>query len=164
AFNNGEITAGNIALAILNSAQNDDAVAVQYKLQVANEFTSQVDGRELTDPNFGTGQHFNVTYQGEEDAAAARAILAGVTSNPATVLDAAGVTQALKDQIADETDPIQNDNSGETVTLTTGADTFNGTAGNDIINALSVGVDGKAATTFSSFDKIDGGAGEDTLN
>src|SRR5690606_272758 len=56
------------------------------------------------------------------------------------------------------------DNSGETVTLTTGADTFNGTAGNDIINALSVGVDGKAATTFSSFDKIDGGAGEDTLN
>ena len=48
--------------------------------------------------------------------------------------------------------------------LTIGADTIVGTAGNDVINALTVGADGKAATTLSGFDSIDGGAGNDTLN
>lgn len=48
--------------------------------------------------------------------------------------------------------------------LTAGADTFVGTSGNDIINALTVKADGTAATTLSAFDSIDGGAGNDTLN
>lgn len=53
---------------------------------------------------------------------------------------------------------------GSTYTLTTGADTVNGTAGNDTINALSIKADGTAGTTLSGFDVIDGGAGSDTLN
>lgn len=50
------------------------------------------------------------------------------------------------------------------ITLTAGADSITGTAGNDTINALTVNAAGTAATTFSAFDVIDGGAGTDTLN
>jgi len=164
AFQSGEITAGNIALAVLNAAQNDDALAIQNKLEVANEFTAQVDGRDLTDPAFGTGSTFAVTYDAD-DVEAARDILAGVTADPATVLSPADVTDVLKEQIADEGDAIENENSGNTFTLTVGVDTVAGTNANDVINALSVnpstGVEG---TTLNAFDSIDGGAGRDTLN
>lgn len=54
--------------------------------------------------------------------------------------------------------------TGSTILLTPGADTTTGTGGNDTINALTVKADGADATTFSSFDTIDGGAGTDTLN
>ncbi|KON81102.1 hypothetical protein PA01_05285 [Azoarcus sp. PA01] len=54
--------------------------------------------------------------------------------------------------------------TGETFTLTTGADNIVGTAGNDTINALTVKADGTDATTLTAFDSIDGGAGNDTLN
>src|SRR5690606_33662230 len=137
AFTNGELTAGNIALAVLNAAQNDDRIAIDNKLVVANEFTAQVDGRPFTDPGFGTGSTFNVTYNAD-DVEAARGILAGVTANPATVLSPAAVTDALKEQIADEGDAIENENSGNTFTLTQGVDTIAGTTANDVINALSV--------------------------
>lgn len=164
AFQNGELTAGNIALAVLNAAQGDDRVAIDNKLTVANEFTAQVDGRDLTDPAFGTGSTFAVTYNAD-DVEAARAILAGVTADPATVLSPAGVTDVLKEQIADEGDAIENENSGNTFTLTVGVDTVAGTSGNDVINALSVNpATGVEGTTLNDFDSIDGGAGRDTLN
>lgn len=54
--------------------------------------------------------------------------------------------------------------TGQTFTLTAGADTPAATSGNDTINALSINAAGTAATTFSAFDVIDGGAGTDTLN
>ncbi|RRN65254.1 hypothetical protein [Caulobacter sp. 602-1] len=53
---------------------------------------------------------------------------------------------------------------GTTYTLTPGADPLTGTNANDTFNALSIKADGTNATTFSSFDAIDGGAGVDTLN
>lgn len=164
AFTNGELTAGNIALAVLNAAQNDDRIAIDNKLVVANEFTAQVDGRPFTDPSFGTGSTFNVTYNAD-DVEAARGILAGVTANPATVLSPAAVTDALKEQIADEGDAIENENSGNTFTLTQGVDTIAGTTANDVINALSVNpATGAPGETLNGFDSIDGGAGRDTLN
>ena len=53
---------------------------------------------------------------------------------------------------------------GQKTPLTAGADTLNGTSGNDTFNALTVKADGSDGTTLSSFDAIDGGAGTDTLN
>lgn len=53
---------------------------------------------------------------------------------------------------------------GQIFMLTAGADTVAGTSGNDTINALTINAAGTAATTFSAFDVIDGGAGTDTLN
>lgn len=53
---------------------------------------------------------------------------------------------------------------GTTYTLKAGADTIVGTSSNDVFNALTVDANGADATTFSSFDSIDGGNGVDTLN
>jgi len=49
-------------------------------------------------------------------------------------------------------------------TLTTGADTFTGGAGDDTFNALTVNAAGTAADTVTAYDKLNGGAGNDTLN
>lgn len=163
-FNAGTFTPGTIALNILNGASNDDAVAIANKLVVANQFTQQVDGRALTNPDFGIGSNFNVTYAGDADAVAARDILKAVTSSPSTVLNAGEVTEVLKQKIADPTDPIQGESGGKTFTLTVGADNILGTSGNDTIDAITVNGQGTAATTLQAFDTIDGGAGTDTLN
>ncbi|HWK55290.1 MAG TPA: hypothetical protein VNR18_13020, partial [Hyphomicrobiales bacterium] len=79
-----------------------------------------------------------------------QAVLANVTSDPASV-DAA----------------IDNINGGITAPthdLTAVKDVLNGGNGNDVFEALPIGADGKGATTFNTFDVIDGGAGRDTLN
>jgi hypothetical protein len=52
----------------------------------------------------------------------------------------------------------------ETNTLTTGVDTFAGTAGNDTFTANPNKADGTDGTTLNAFDVINGGAGTDTLN
>lgn len=49
--------------------------------------------------------------------------------------------------------------AGQTFTLTVGADTFNGTAGNDTFTAAQT-----TANTWTVGDAIDGGAGNDTFN
>lgn len=166
AFNAGEITAGKIALAVLDGSQGDDLVAINNKLAVANIFTAKVDGRPLSDAFFGTGTNFDVTYNGNDDAAAARTILAAVTSNPSTVLNESGVVAALQEKIADAGDAIGGVASGQTFTLTTNQDTLTGTAGNDTFNAgIQLAADGTTEIdTVQSFDSINGGAGTDTLN
>lgn len=162
-FAAGTFTAGTIALAVLNGAQNDDLIAVQNKVQVANEFTEQVDGRSMYDAYFGTGTSFNVTYEGDTDAQAARDILKAVTFDAATVINPAQVTEVLKTQIADATDPIIGQTGGKTFTLTAGIDSLTGTAGNDTFSAA---VDAVTATnnTLNLPDTVDGGAGTDSLN
>ncbi len=149
---------------MLNGAQGDDRVAIDNKLKVANDFTQIVDGRPLTDPEFGF-DGLAVTYKGDADAAAAREFLKGVTSDPSTVPTQDGVKEVVAEKIADPTDaPVE---TGKTFTLTLSTDTVTGTSGNDTINApLAVNVSTGVATeeTFTSFDNIDGGAGTDTLN
>ena len=49
-------------------------------------------------------------------------------------------------------------------TLTTGPNTFGGTAISDTFTALTINAEGYAASTLTAFDTIDGGAGTDTLN
>lgn len=53
---------------------------------------------------------------------------------------------------------------GTTFTLAVNADTVNGTAANDTINAFTVDATGTANSTLTAFDAIDGGNGTDTLN
>lgn len=126
-FNAGTFTAGTIALAVLDGAQNDDLIALNNKVEVANEFTQQVDGRDFTDPAFGSGTAFNATYAGNADADAAREFLATVGSNPATIPSDSAVTDVIKSDIANTGDPIlEVDTSGNM--LTVGQDTILGTA------------------------------------
>lgn len=167
-FNAGTFTPGTIALNILNGASNDDAVAIANKLVVANQFTQQVDGRALTDPDFGIGSsfNFNVTYAGDADAVAARDILKAVTSSPATVLNAGEVTEVLKQKIADPTDPIQGESGGKTFMLTENVDAgaaFTGGAGNDLFIATDKLVGAASVPTWTAADQIDGGAGTNTF-
>lgn len=163
-FASGKFTAGSIALNVLNGATGNDAVSIAHKTQFAQEFTQQVDGRLMTDAYFGTGNQFNVTYSGNADLAAARTMLNGVTAENTSVLSPTQVTELLKAQIADATDPIAQQSSGQTFTLTTGADTMPGligtlgtssTSGNDVIVGTEL--------TLSSGDVINGGNGTDTL-
>ena len=164
-FEAGNITAGEIALAVLEGAKGDDAVAIANKVKVANEFTQQVDGRPLNSPDFGTGTSFNVTYDAD-DVEAAREILAEVTSSPATVLNSSQVTEVLKDKIANPEDPINAQTGGQIFTLTTDADNLTGTNADDTFDApLGAAAGGLVSQqTLQGFDKLDGGEGNDTLN
>ena len=165
-FNAGTFTAGKIALEILNGAKNDDAVAIQNKVQVANLFTAAVDGRELTDPTFGQGTVFAATYKDSADEVAARTLLKGVTASPATVLNQAQVKSEIQSKIADAGDSILS-TAAQTFTLTKAVDDYSlvnskATTGNDTyITALDVNAE---SNTLNTGDVIDGNAGSDTLN
>lgn len=177
-FGLGVFSPGSIALAVLVGAQGSDAEAINNKLQVANEFMQQVDGRALSDPNFGMGG-FTTTYAGDAGTAAARAILAGVTLDPATVLTPAQVTNVLRSQIAqpgdsilvgDDSgggsdpgpdpvdpgpDPVDPDPASQSFALTVGIDTLVGAEGDDIFTGT--------ALTFQDGDSMDGKGGVNTL-
>lgn len=96
AFAAGTITAGNIALAILEAAQASDKAAIANKVAVANTFTELVGGHKLNDPAFATSKEFAFDYAGDEAAAAARKLLAGVTHNDATVPATVSVGKVLQ--------------------------------------------------------------------
>lgn len=165
----GKFTAGKIALDVLNGATNNDLVAINNKVTVANRFTETVDGRAMTDGDFGVGSVFAATYAGDTDAQAAREILVGVTSSPATMLTASDVTAQVQSKIADQGDAVVSQTSGKTFALTTGADTgvaFTGTAGNDtFVAGVTMAADGVTLVdTLQNIDSLTGGAGTDTLN
>lgn len=162
----GKFTAGTIVLDVLNGASNDDLVAINNKVTVANRFTETVDGRAMTDDDFGVGSVFAATYAGDTDAQAAREILVGVTSNPATMLTAGDVAAQVQSKIADQGDAVAGQTSGKTFTLTASADNFTGTSGNDTFNANVVaGASGVAdVETLTSLDVLAGGEGVDVLN
>ncbi|MDD2690930.1 MAG: hypothetical protein PHX69_03990 [Simplicispira sp.] len=117
----GNTTPSNIVLAVLLGAQGTDAASVNNKLEVANLFTSLTDGRDPTDPAFGT-EPFAATYDGYDDVAAARDLLAGVTDDPDTILSPEDVTTAIVDTIADEGDAIIPVEPPPTFSLTADAD------------------------------------------
>ena len=97
-------------------------------------------------------QHYTETQLGAStDLATLRSVIANVTATSDV---------STPEAIA----ALSGSASGQTITLTPGADPINGTAGSDTINALSVKADGANANTLTSFDVIDGGAGTDTLN
>lgn len=148
-FAAGNITPGNIAVAILESAQGDDVNAIANKMTVANEFTQQVDGRELDDPEFGTGDTFAFAYEGEDAAAAARTLLDGVTADPETVLSPEEIQQALEEGAAGDAFTLTEEEN-EVVEGTPGNDTFEAVVGDN--------------ATLNDGDQVDGKEGTDTLD
>ncbi len=122
-FKAGRITAGSLVLDLFNGAQGDDKALVAKRITLANQFTEVVDGRPVTDPNFATGFSFNVTFSGDADAAAARALLSKITLTSTDAQDQITLFQDLKAQIADTSDRIlrapviTSNNGGDTATI-----------------------------------------------
>jgi len=98
-FNKGAFTAATIMLNVLNGARNEDLTTLNNKLTAANLFTRTIDP-ELD----GTG--FQATYEGNEDAAAARYYLGTVTANAATVPTQNQAAEYIRTYIADPNDGI----------------------------------------------------------
>lgn len=153
AITSGGLSKANAAAAITQGALNNtsdqgklDALTVQNKLNVATAFTTALD----------TPTEFNA-YAGDNAAATGRSLLQGVNSST-------DVT-AYQSNINDAINTIVNVSvPGSTTGLTIGVDTFNGTAGDDVFNAIPQNAQGVSADTLGAFDTIDGGAGKDTLN
>ncbi|WP_417539512.1 DUF4214 domain-containing protein [Marinobacter sp.] len=134
-FNAGNFTPATIALNVVNGAQNADATVLSTKAQAADLFTAAA---------------ANVSYD-EADITAARDFLAGVST---TVPTQASVEAVVAEKIA----PV----AGSALTLTAGADAITGTANADTITGVVSAL--TSARTLDVADKIDGGAGPDTLN
>jgi len=144
-------TAGTIALDILNGAQNEDLDAIENKVETATQFT------QMLDPDLD-GLDLQATYAGDDDAQAGRDFLAQVTHDPETLPSESAVEEYIQTKIANPGDSIL---IGETFTLTTATDTYPGTELNDIIEGVSSAL--SSERTLNPDDRIDGGAGSDTL-
>ncbi|WP_256078322.1 DUF4214 domain-containing protein [Massilia sp. YIM B04103] len=150
----GRVTRANAALSITQGAfantsdeAKKDQAAVLAKLGVAKDFTTNLD----------TIGEINA-FSGETAAAAARGLLAGVTSTT-VVADYHATVLSTIDTIVTGSIPAT------TTTLTLNQDTLSGTAGNDVFNAgVSLDGQGNAKETLQNFDSLNGGAGNDTLN
>lgn len=140
ALNNGTLNINNIAIAILDGAQGDDAAVVANKVAAADAFTAALD----TEIEIGA-------YKGDAAAEIARNLLSGITADEDTIPDADAIAAAVADVVARTT-------AGETFELTAGNDTFTGTGKNDTFDGTTV------AASFNTGDVLDGGLGIDTLN
>lgn len=140
----GEVTPASAALEILKRAQNSDAVAVANKVAAADAFTNEVLKSTTSMVGYGgnaaaeAARNWLSKVNAESDMAKVTAEVAAAVTSVATI---GGV-------------------EGKTFTLTTGVDNFVGTVGNDTVS----GTLAATGATFNAFDKIDGGAGVDTLN
>lgn len=140
----GNVELGAAVLAIANGATGTDALVLQNKIDAAEDFTNSTTAAGLGFP------------PDAEFLAAAKAVLDGVTDDPATVAAAAAFTDAFVAAANDDT-----------VSLTTGADTgaaFSLGLGNDTFNAFLVQTALIANQTLTNNDSLDGGVGTDTLN
>jgi len=145
AFYNTEITAGRITLIdmskrVIDGATGDDVAIRNNRTSAAQSFTDKL----VTD-----AQKAGYSGSGAEDAA--RAWVATVTKDPATVTAAVASADATITSLLPAA-----------FSLTVNTDKFTGGAGNDTVTG---GSNALAATdTLQAADQIDGGAGSDTIN
>jgi len=145
----GSITVAELALQLSFSAQGTDADVVNARIEAATSFTNGLDtAAEITG------------YSGNDAAADGKTYLAQISGAlPTTTADItaqkdaaiAGVDASILTAVSDAPTVV----AGETTTLTTGADTVTGTAGNDNFIGLN--------TTLTTGDNINGGDGSDSL-
>lgn len=132
---------------IANGAQTTDITAFANKATAAAAFTDAI----AADANL------RVAYANGGEAAinTARGYLSSVNDTAGSLASAlAGVATTVQGVV-----PVT------TTTLTAGLDNFVGGTGNDVINAFASNpTTGADATTLTSVDSVDGGAGTDTLN
>ncbi|WP_426116491.1 beta strand repeat-containing protein [Pseudomonas sp. DSP3-2-2] len=150
-IDSGTVNPAQAAYQIQTSAGPGDATSVANKLAAAKAFTAQIDtSAELAG------------YVGTTAASSGRAFLNGVDATPASLV-AATSTTTLATSVATATNttttpPVTpvTPATGQTFTLTAGADNFTGTSFNDTFTSTLVG-------GFGTGDVLDGGAGIDTL-
>jgi hypothetical protein len=148
----GEVTLAAAAMEILKNAQNSDKLAVTNKLAASSAFTAAIDTTAEI-----------IGYSGAAAIAPARAYLAAVTSDAAT-LTAATAAAALDASIASVVS-AGSSSVGQTLSLTTGADNLTGTTSNDTFTARVVqNNNGEQTNQLATGDQINGGAGTDTLS
>jgi hypothetical protein len=149
ALNNGTQNINTIAINIADGAQGADKTLLEKKVAAADLFTAQLD----TPVEIGN-------YTGLTAAAKGVAYLSAVTATSATPTEASAAA-AVATLGADSGTP------GVTIALTAGTDLVSSTAADPALKS-SAGDDTFAANTAGDWDptadKIDGGAGTDTLN
>ena len=143
---NGKLTIDAVVTAVAAGAQGTDLVAYNSKVAAATAFTAALD----------TSSEI-LGYSGATANAGAANFIAGVTD--ATTLAAAVVPATLDATVLAITTPQP---VGTTFTLTDSFDTFVGTGANDTF--LVTTVDNLGNSTLTTFDDINGGAGNDALN
>jgi len=147
----GELSLAEIALTIATGAQNDDVVALENKLAVANAFTQALDETDEI-----------LAYQGNDAADAARDYLAKVDASEASVEAALANQQLLIDDLINLAEP-----EVETLDLTTGIDILEGTAGDDVFSAPLASNEFApeliTSPTLNDLDELDGREGQDRL-
>jgi len=140
-LDNGIRTPGEMILAIIRGAvAGDDKAIIDNKIAAGLDF--------VTDAANTPGFVFD-----DEAKAAAKAALADITPDEASVAAAAAATDAFLAGAV-----------GSTFALTTGEDNLTGTAGNDVFTALLSEADIGQRQTLNSSDLLDGGEGKDRLN
>lgn len=145
----GELNIGNVARIISTSAQNEDKIAIDSKVDAASQFTAS-----LTDAAEILG------YSGDAANAVAKTWLAGVKD--ADTL-AAATTDAALDAVSAQAVAAHDGvvNVPKNLVLTAGVDNLVGGVANDTITGTYDPVTGLHG--LSGLDTIDGGAGVDTL-
>jgi len=151
----GSITVAELALQLSYSAQGTDAAVVNARIEAATTFTDGLDtAAEITG------------YSGNAAAAAGRVYLAQISGELPTTAEAVTTQKdaAIAGVGASITSAVDADTStsGSTFTLTTSAETLNGTAGDDSFVAVVTGL-GASGTTILPGDILSGGSGTDTL-
>ena len=143
ALQSGSLNINNIAIAILDGAQGDDALIVANKLVAANAFTAAVDTNiEIA------------SYSGTSAAALGVSFLAGITADTASIPDATATATAVQGV-------VDAGVAGNTLTIVDGDNVsvggavgFATTANNDTITVTD---------TYTAAGTINGGFGTDTL-
>lgn len=146
---NGKLTVDAVVTAIATGAQGTDLVAYNSKVAAATAFTAALDtSAEI------------LGYSGAAANAGAANFIAGVTS--VATLEAAVAPAALNATILAITTPQP---VGTTFVLTDINDVFVGTSSNDTFTVTTdaASVNGQT-TTLTTFDELNGGAGNDALN
>ena len=144
----GSVSVADMIEAIIMGARDDadagtfDKSVLDNKVEVGLDFALEA------------GNVAGFEFDADAKAAAVAAVN-GVTEDQATVDAAKAATDAF---VADGTVP---GTVGQTLTLTAAADNLVGTADADTFQAVD---DGAIDATLTVFDKLDGGAGEDTLD
>jgi len=134
----GRITLIDISKRIIDGATGDDVTIRTNRLSAAQTFTDRLDT---------AAEQAGYSGSGAEDAA--RSWISTVTKDAATVTAAASTVDSTITSLL----PV-------TFTLTSSADTWTGGTGNDSVSGKNSNLGG----TLQGTDKLDGGAGTDTLN
>lgn len=159
-LDSGEIPVGEIILNILESAQSEatggfpDEATINNKIEVGLDWAEKAAAEGIGTSGNPVAQEVDGQLVINNQAAfdSATTVLVNVDGTEQSVTDAKAATDAFVGG---------GGGVGQTLTLTDGADTLVGTAGNDTFRGL---LDGSADETLTNFDDLNGAGGVDTFN